>query len=113
MLNLNVKYFSISERCGRNHQNKFLFTSPQGTIFPWELKPVRDELFIHLQRNSTQIQAKPTSMRIITEFLPENSRRSVDYECLPSFSTMQFAEIVDTNGVAVVPSFGIRSGNAF
>ena len=37
MFNLNEKYFTISKRCGRNHQNKFLFTSPQGTIFPWEL----------------------------------------------------------------------------
>ena len=51
-------------------------------------------------------------MRLITEFLPENSRRTVDYECLPSFSSMQFAEIVDTNGAVVVQRFGIRSGNA-
>ena len=75
-------------------------------------KPVRDEVHIHLQRNATQIQTKPTSMRLITEFLPENSRRTVDYECLPSFSSMQFAEIVDTNGAVVVQRFGIRSGNA-
>ena len=51
-------------------------------------------------------------MRLITEFLPENSRRTVDYECLPSFSSMQFAEIVDTNGAIVVQRFGTRSGNA-
>ena len=75
------------------------------------LKPVRDELFIHLQKNSTQIQAKPTSTRLITEFLPADDRRTVDYECLPSFSSMQFAEIVDTNGAVVVRRFGIRSGN--
>ena len=40
MFNLNEKYFSISERCGRNHQNKFLFTSPKETFSPWELTPV-------------------------------------------------------------------------
>ena len=37
MFNLNEKYFPISERCGRNHQNKFLFTSPKETFSPWEL----------------------------------------------------------------------------
>ena len=37
MFNLNEKYFPISERCGRNHQNNFLFTSPKETFSPWEL----------------------------------------------------------------------------
>ena len=37
MFNLNEKYFPISERCGRNHQNKILFTSPKETFSPWEL----------------------------------------------------------------------------
>ena len=30
MLNLNEKYFSISERCGRNHQNKFCLRPLKG-----------------------------------------------------------------------------------
>ena len=40
MFNLNEKYFPISERCGRNHQNKFLFTSPKETFSPWELNKI-------------------------------------------------------------------------
>ena len=65
---------------------------------------------MNLLRNSTQIQAKPTSTRLVTEFLPSNIQTTIDYECLPSYSSMQFAEIVDTNGVTVVQRFGIRSG---
>ena len=38
MLNLNEKYFSISERCGRNHQNKFCLRPLKGRFYPWELK---------------------------------------------------------------------------
>ena len=38
MFNLNDKNFPISERCGRNHQNKILFTSPKETFSPWELR---------------------------------------------------------------------------
>ena len=45
MFNLNEKYFPISERCGRNHQNKFLFTSPKETFSPWELKLSNFSLF--------------------------------------------------------------------
>ena len=65
---------------------------------------------MNLLRNSTQIQATPTSARLVTEFLPNNFQTTIDYECLPSYSSMQFAEIVDTNGVTVVQRFGIRSG---
>ena len=38
MFNLNEKYFSISERCGRNHQNKFCLRPLKGRFYPWELK---------------------------------------------------------------------------
>ena len=65
---------------------------------------------MNLLRNSTQIQATPTSARLVTEFLPSNFQTTIDYECLPTYSSMQFAEIVDTNGVTVVQRFGIRSG---
>ena len=37
MFNLNEKYFSISERCGRNHQNKFCLRPLKGRLGPWEL----------------------------------------------------------------------------
>ena len=37
MFNLNEKYFSISERCGRNHQNKFCLRPLKGRFYPWEL----------------------------------------------------------------------------
>ena len=40
MFNLNEKYFPISEWCGRNHQNKILFTSPKETFSPWELNGI-------------------------------------------------------------------------
>ena len=37
MFNLNEKYFSISERCGRNHQNKFCLCLLKWTNVPGEL----------------------------------------------------------------------------
>ena len=37
MFNLNEKYFSISERCGRNHQNKFCLRLPKRRFCTWEL----------------------------------------------------------------------------
>ena len=37
MLNLNEKYFSISERCERNHQNKFCLRPPKRRLYPREL----------------------------------------------------------------------------
>ena len=37
MLNLNEIYFSISERCGRNHQNKFCLRPLKRRFYPWEL----------------------------------------------------------------------------
>ena len=37
MFNLNGKYFSISERYGRNHQNKFCLSPPKRRLCPWEL----------------------------------------------------------------------------
>ena len=42
MFNLNEKYFSISERCGRNHQNKFCLRLPKRRFCTWELT-VHDE----------------------------------------------------------------------
>ena len=38
MFNLNEKYFSISERCGRNHQNKFCLRLPKRRFCTWELR---------------------------------------------------------------------------
>ena len=38
MFNLNEKYFSISERCGRNHQNKFCLRPSKRRLCTWELK---------------------------------------------------------------------------
>ena len=40
MFNLNEKYFSIGERCGRNHQNKFCLRPLKGRFYPWELRSV-------------------------------------------------------------------------
>ena len=40
MFNLNEKYFSISERCGRNHQNKFCLRPLKGRLGPWELSVI-------------------------------------------------------------------------
>ena len=45
MLNLNEKYFSISERCGRNHQNKFCLRPLKGRLGPWELKPKKSDFY--------------------------------------------------------------------
>ena len=61
MFNLNEKYFPISERCGRNHQNKFLFTSPKETFSPWEL------IFRDLKQNKVGDQLMvPESGGLIT-----------------------------------------------
>ena len=76
-------------------------------------KPVRDEIFVHLQGDSAQFQARPTFSRLITEFIPERYTITVEYECLPSYSSIQFAEIIDTNGAVVVQRFGLRSGKNF
>ena len=48
MFNLNEKYFSISERCGRNHQNKFCLRPLKGRLGPWELtmKLLKQKRFI-------------------------------------------------------------------
>ena len=43
MFNLNEKYFSISERCGRNHQNKFCLRLPKRRFCTWELSRVKAE----------------------------------------------------------------------
>ena len=43
MFNLNEKYFSISERCGRNHQNKFCLRPLKWTNVPGELKDCLDQ----------------------------------------------------------------------
>ena len=37
MFNSNEKYFSISERCGRNHQIKFCLRPPKRHLCTWEL----------------------------------------------------------------------------
>ena len=37
----------------------------------------------------------------------------VEYECLPSYSNMQFAEISDIDGSIIVPRFAMRSGTDF
>ena len=37
----------------------------------------------------------------------------VEYECLPDYSNMQFAEISDLHGSIIVPRFAMRSGTDF
>jgi len=50
MLNLNEEYFSISERCGRNHQNKFCLRPLKGRFYPWELRIIlTKQLFLTFQ----------------------------------------------------------------
>ena len=46
MFNLNEKYFSISERCGRNDQNKFCIRPLKGRFYPWELTGICSGNFI-------------------------------------------------------------------
>ena len=41
MFNLNEKYFFISERCGRNHQNKFCLRPLKRRFYPWELSSMK------------------------------------------------------------------------
>ena len=41
MFNLNEKYFSISERCGRNHQNNFCLRLLKRRLCTWELSDIR------------------------------------------------------------------------
>ena len=65
---------------------------------------------MNLSRNHSYIQTTGNTARLINEFLPKNQRTILRYECLPSFSTMQFAEIVDINDAVVVQQFGIESG---
>ena len=37
----------------------------------------------------------------------------IEYECLPSYSSMQYAEIADMDGSIIVPRFAMRSGLNF
>ena len=46
MFNLNEKYFSISERCGRNHQNKFCLRPPKRRLCTWELNQITWYLWV-------------------------------------------------------------------
>ena len=47
---------------------------------------------------------------MISIFLPENRRTLVDFECLPSYTDMQFVEITDTSDNVVIPRYGVQSG---
>ena len=50
MLNLNEKYFTISEPRGRNHQNKFCLRPLKRRFSPWELTPCsRPYIFMKFQ----------------------------------------------------------------
>ena len=53
------------------------------------------------------------SGRLINEYIPRNEASIVEYECFPSYSSMQFAEITDMNGSVIVARFGMRSGSDF
>ena len=53
------------------------------------------------------------SERLINEYIPRNETSIVEYECFPSYSSMQFAEITDMNGSVIVARFGMRSGSDF
>ena len=72
MFNLNKKYFSISERCGRTHQNKFCLRPLKGRLGPWELsiQTICDFLGVISQSclkkilHSTQIQVFSFSFQI-------------------------------------------------
>ena len=58
MFNLNEKYFSISERCGRNHQNKFCLRSPKRRLCTWELSQnlIRDLFQVFADYDSKQLK---------------------------------------------------------
>ena len=62
MFNLNEKYVSISERCGRNHQNKFCLRPLKGRLGPWELSWVFYQPNVYLAQYSIE-------MSIAMEFL--------------------------------------------
>ena len=51
---MNEKYFSISKRCGRNHQNKFCLRPLKWTNVPGELSPLKHSIKIY--RNSGEFQ---------------------------------------------------------
>ena len=51
--------------------------------------------------------------RVISEFLPEEQVSIIQYDCLPSYSNMQFAEIATMDGAVIVPRFGMRSEKDF
>ena len=48
MLNLNEKYFTISEPRGRNHQNKFCLRPLKRRFSPWELNHRYAMFCVHL-----------------------------------------------------------------
>ena len=52
MSNLNEKYFTISERCGRNHQNKFCLRPLKGRLGPWEFINYSKIFYVLKNRNS-------------------------------------------------------------
>ena len=48
---------------------------------------------------------------MIFEYLPGNEISMIEYECLPSYSSIQFAEIVDMDESVIVRAFSMRAGN--
>ena len=54
-----------------------------------------------------------TNSRLLTAFLPPKQTSTIEYECLPSFSSMQFAHIADIEDTIIVQSFSMRTGLDF
>ena len=52
-------------------------------------------------------------LRLITAFLPSNQMSTIEYECLPSYSRMQFAHIANIDELIIVPKFSMRTGFGF
>ena len=99
MFNLNEKYFTISKRCGRNHQNKFLFTSPQGTIFPWELN---DSFILSLPIVLIFTLLFAICLNEFSNFRPVSSTNQKSWpirvvENLPLHGSLHFQSLIDND----------------
>jgi len=74
-----------------------------------EHKTIQGELLIHLFGNITQIQGRPISQRTLSVFMPGNAETVIDYDCVPSYSQILAAQIVNMNDNVIIPHTSLKS----
>ena len=57
-----------------------------------------------------QIQSRQTSQKPVSVYLSPEMKTYISYDCIPTFSNILVASIVDIDENQVVKSFGIKKG---